>query len=92
MERIKAISPEGKLKAVSYGKGPLKAFLIIQYGIGFVFSLSIAIASGIYLFNIEADNVCFSYNSPLGGEQMNVSQRFNSALIMYFTIGIVDTI
>ena len=57
-----------------------------------MFSLAIATSAGIYLFEIETDHECKSFNAESGGETVSVSKRYNIVLLIYFTIGIVDSI
>ena len=65
--------------------GGARVFMITQFLLAFCFAVALMITSGYYLFNVEENAECVSNDT-------DVARRFRIILIIYFTIGIVDTI
>ena len=82
MDKMKSMGPESKLEMAV---GPIKTILIIQYGIAFAFAMAVCVSAGYYLFNVETD-------TPCGADGKDVAKNFNDILIIYFVVGLVDSI
>lgn len=70
--------------------------LCIHFWIVFIWSLALAIPTGIFLFNVEERNLCIApihaNDFYLADRWVNVSRRYNVALSVFFTYWIVEAV